>query len=169
MAHVSERPALRTLSPLLALALLAGCAGSTAGPAAEPAAVPAPEAPDFADLDRPFAPAAAGRRHATPGGDGWALFASTCGGCHTLLPPAKAAPPMAVVMRRYALVYPRAEDTRAAMVFWVRNAKAEWSAMPRGAIEEHGVMPALDLPVEQVERIVDYLLGLKVEGSADRG
>ncbi|MGD2068873.1 MAG: cytochrome c [Gemmatimonadota bacterium] len=161
MIIVRERHTLRTLVPFLGLVLATGCAGSGGAPTAEPVAVPAPASPDFAGLEvaRSTSPA-----HV----DGWTLFTNNCGECHTLQPPGKTAPPMASVLRRYGTEYATRQDTRAAMVFWVRYPDAEWAVMPKEILRDHGLMPAPELSVDEVEEIVDYLLSLSAKDRAPR-
>lgn len=139
MSFVRAGSTLLSFVPFLGLVLATGCAGGTGAPAAEPAAAPL---------------------QAAQGTDGLTLFADHCGECHTVDPPGGTAPPMRTVMRAYAREYATSEDLRAALVFWLRYPDAEWAAMPNKIIETHGVMPAQDLTLEQVEGIVDFLLSL---------
>lgn len=163
MTDLLERPALRTLVPLLGLALVAACGGSPD----TPPSIPAPAAPDFRDLEAPTASSdlVVATNHQQQG-DGWALFAGSCGECHSLQPPTKKAPPMLAVLQRYAMMYPGEGEAREAMIFWVANADEDWSVMPARTIRHYGVMPRMDLPPEQVGEIVDYLMSLRTDGPA---
>jgi cytochrome c len=106
------------------------------------------------------APPAAGQQAAAQP-DGHAIFELACAMCHSVKPPAKAAPPMSHAAAYYVRRYPSADSAAAALVAYLKEPAAERSVMPAHAIERFGLMPSqAHLSNEQLEAVARYVLTL---------
>jgi cytochrome c len=104
-------------------------------------------------------PAAA--QQPTAGPDGAQIFELVCSMCHSVSPPAKAAPPMSHAAAYYLRKHPDATAAATALVAYLREPAAERSAMPAHAIERFGLMPSqAHLPEPQLQAVARYVLTL---------
>tara|TARA_R110000765_G_scaffold223714_1_gene327812 strand:+ start:3574 stop:4071 length:498 start_codon:yes stop_codon:yes gene_type:complete len=91
--------------------------------------------------------------------EAYTLMKNNCYVCHN--PQAAShddiiAPPFKVVKMRYTNVYDNKTDFINAMVHWVQNPEEE-KALMRGAVNRFKVMPKLDFPTEDLEKIAVYI------------
>jgi cytochrome c len=104
------------------------------------------------------APAAAQQATAP---DGAQLFELVCAMCHSVQPPAKAAPPMSHAASYYVRKHKDPAAAVAAMVAYLKEPAAEQSALPAHAIERFGLMPSQrHLPDAQLQAVARYVLTL---------
>ena len=97
--------------------------------------------------------------------DGFGLMKTNCYACHN--PNAKShddilAPPFKAVKMHYKKVYDTKEKFVDAIVDYVRNPEEE-NALMRGAVKRFKVMPKLNLPIENLEKIAIYIYDNDVE------
>lgn len=88
-------------------------------------------------------------------------FQTICSACHSVLPPHKAAPPMAHVAARYLRLHRDTSAAATAIAAYIREPAAERSAMPPHIVQRFGLMPALGhLPEAQLAAAARYVLTL---------
>lgn len=105
------------------------------------------------------APVAA--QETTPPADGQAIFEMVCAMCHSVAPPAKAAPPMSHAVAYYLRAHADADAAAAAIVAYLAKPDAAASVMPPHAIERFGLMPAQShLSDAQLNAVAHYVLTL---------
>jgi cytochrome c len=93
--------------------------------------------------------------------EGEQLFNLVCAMCHSVNPPAKAAPPISHAAAYYLRRHADEEAAIAAMVAYLREPAAERSAMPAHAIERFGLMPSQGhLTEAQLRAAARYALSL---------
>ncbi len=125
--------------------LLGACATSSAPPAGGPSPVGTTVSPVLMQ-----ATLAEGKR----------VYDAVCATCHTVVPPAALAPPMAHVVRHYRQALPNDEDVVARLTEYVRSPAAERSLMPAHVRERFGLMPAQQLSDNQLRAVVAYVITL---------
>lgn len=104
------------------------------------------------------APASAQQRAAS---EGEQIFNLVCAMCHSVNPPAKAAPPMSHAAAYYVRKYREKPAIVAAMVAYLKEPAAEKSAMPAHAIERFGLMPSQGhLSEQQLRAAAEYVITL---------
>jgi mono/diheme cytochrome c family protein len=74
--------------------------------------------------------------------DGAQVFTMVCAMCHSVQPPAKAAPPMSHVTAYYLRKHGDTTAAAAAIVAYLKKPEAARSLLPPMAIERFGLMPA---------------------------
>jgi cytochrome c len=102
--------------------------------------------------------------------DGAQLFELVCAMCHSVAPPAKAAPPMSHAAAYYIRRHREPGAALAALVAYLKAPTAETSAMPAHVIERFGLMPPqAHLAEAQLQAVARYALTLAdtVHVSAD--
>lgn len=93
--------------------------------------------------------------------EGEQVFQTVCSVCHSVQPPAKAAPPMAHAAAYYLRRHTNADSAAAAIVAYIRQPAAERSAMPPHVITRFGLMPPHGhLPEAQLKAAARYVLTL---------
>lgn len=97
---------------------------------------------------------------------GQELFDAICTECHSMQPPPKEAPPMAMVVRHYRQALGSEADVRDRMIRWIAEPAPERSSLPAHAIERFGIMPPYPLPEQDRAAVVDYLLSAAATGAA---
>ncbi|HSJ23147.1 MAG TPA: cytochrome c [Longimicrobiales bacterium] len=103
-------------------------------------------------------PAGAQQADAT---EGARIFELVCAMCHSVEPPAKAAPPMSHAAAYYLRKHADTAEAVAALVSYLKEPVAERSAMPAHAIERFGLMPAQShLSDAQLQAVSRYVLTL---------
>jgi len=136
------------LLPLVIVAVFAPalCAAqATRTPAPRPAPRPAaarqaPRAPDLA----------AGQQ----------IFTTVCTACHTLQPPPRLAPPMAMVSQHYRDAFASEPEALAAMLRFLLAPDTTRATMPAHAIQRFGLMPKLPLSEQQFRDVSAYVWSL---------
>lgn len=94
------------------------------------------------------------------------LVTTLCAACHSEQPPAKLAPPLAHVSRRYRMQHQGDRDKALErIVAWIKAPAKERSLMPAAAIERFGLMAPLPLPDDQLRAAAAYLWSLS-DGAA---
>lgn len=101
----------------------------------------------------------------TQPGEAYTLLKNNCYLCHN--PKAAShddiiAPPFKAVKMHYTNAYDNKTDFVNAMVNWVQNPEEE-KALMRGAVNRFKVMPKMDLPTEDLEKIATYIYDNDVE------
>lgn len=136
----------RVAPPVMVLLLLSACT-------ARPAPVPGTPSPVGGAVSPALSQAtlAEGKR----------VYDNVCATCHTIVPPATLAPPMAHIVRHYRQVLPNDQAVAARIVEFVRNPSVERSLMPEHARERFGLMPAQQLPDNQLRAVAAYVLTLR--------
>jgi cytochrome c len=93
--------------------------------------------------------------------DGAQVFTMVCAMCHSVQPPAKAAPPMSHVTGNYLRKHLDTTAAAAAIVAYLKKPEAARSLMPPMAIERFGLMPAQShLSDAQLDAVARYVLTL---------
>lgn len=93
--------------------------------------------------------------------DGEQIFQLVCAMCHSVNPPAKAAPPMSHASAYYLRRYESRDSAVAALVRFLKEPSAERSAMPAMAVERFGLMPSQGhLSEAQLTAAARYVLQL---------
>lgn len=85
------------------------------------------------------------------------LYTASCQVCHSMHPPAKTAPPIVGLAARYRTVYGNKEDAVKAMVSFMKTPDAGKSALGSRAMQRFGLMPAMSLSDEELERVSGWL------------
>jgi hypothetical protein len=98
---------------------------------------------------------------------GQGTWEGVCSVCHSLVPPAKQAPPMAHVVRHYRAADSTAAGAASRIAAWVRAPARERSLMPAMAIERWGVMPPVAIGEREANDVARYVISLA--DSADGG
>lgn len=133
------------VAPTLAL-LMAACASNPVPPPGPPSPIGGAVNPALAQ-----ATLAEGRR----------IYDNVCATCHTLVPPPTLAPPMSHIVRQYRQVLPNDQAVASRIVEFVRAPSAERALMPEQARERFGLMPAQQLPDNQLRAVAAYVLTLR--------
>ncbi len=93
--------------------------------------------------------------------DGAQVFGMVCAMCHSVQPPAKAAPPMSHVTAYYLRKHGDTTAAATAIVAYLKKPEAARSLMPPMAIERFGLMPAqAHLSDAQLNAVARYVLTL---------
>jgi cytochrome c len=93
--------------------------------------------------------------------EGARIFDMVCAMCHSMTPPAKAAPPMSHAAAYYIRKHDTMPASVAALVAYLKEPVAERSAMPAHAIERFGLMPPqAHLSDAQLQAVARYVLAL---------
>ncbi|UZJ41220.1 cytochrome c [Prosthecochloris sp. SCSIO W1101] len=85
------------------------------------------------------------------------LYRRNCEVCHSMLPPAKAAPPIVRLDPHYRMLYGNKEDAVSAMASFMKTPDASKSVLMPQVIERFGLMPAMSLPDEELEKVAGWL------------
>ncbi|CAN5718059.1 hypothetical protein BH23GEM9_BH23GEM9_12220 [soil metagenome] len=105
------------------------------------------------------APVSAQQAAAAP--DGAQIFELVCAMCHSVTPPAKAAPPISHAAAYYVRKHKDTPAAVEALVAYMKEPDAERSAMPAHAIERFGLMPSqAHLPDAHLQAVARYVLTL---------
>ena len=102
--------------------------------------------------------------------DGEEVFDRVCATCHQVDPPADMtaekplAPPMKMIVRRYMMANETEEAAHARIVEWLKGPSEDKSLMPPMAIDEHGLMPPIELTEEERTAVATYVLKLQEAG-----
>lgn len=85
------------------------------------------------------------------------LYARDCQVCHSMRPPAKTAPPILGIASRVRTVYGNKDDAVAAMVSFMKAPDAANTSLGPQAIQRFGLMPAMSMPDEELEKVAGWL------------
>jgi len=91
------------------------------------------------------------------------LFDAVCTQCHSMQPPTKEAPPMAMVVRHHRQALGSDAEVRDRMIRWIAEPARERPVLPAHAIERFGIMPPYPLPEQDRAAVVDYLLSAEAK------
>lgn len=108
--------------------------------------------------------APAGAQETVPGRGTWE---GICRVCHSLVPPARQAPPMAHVVGHYRAADSTVAGAAARIAAWVRSPARERSLLPAMAIERWGLMPPVAIGEREAGDVARYVISLA--DSADGG
>lgn len=93
--------------------------------------------------------------------EGRAIFEMVCTMCHSVRPPATAAPPMSHAAAFYLRKHVAPDSAAAALVAYLREPAPEKSALPAHAIERFGLMPSqAHLSDHQLLAVARYVMTL---------
>ncbi len=85
------------------------------------------------------------------------LYTRHCQVCHSMRPPAKSAPPILGLASRFRTVYGNKDDAVAAMVSFMKAPDAANTSLGPQAIERFGLMPAMSMPEDELEKVSGWL------------
>jgi mono/diheme cytochrome c family protein len=97
---------------------------------------------------------------------GQTLFNTICTACHSLQPPPRLAPPMAMVSQHYRDAFASESDARAAMLAFLLAPDTSRATMPAHAIQRFGLMPKLPLSEQQFRDVSAYIWSLSAPAKA---
>jgi mono/diheme cytochrome c family protein len=97
--------------------------------------------------------------------EGQKVVRTLCVACHSEQPPAKLAPPLAHISRRYRMVLGDRDSAIARITAWVQAPAKERALMPSMAIERFGLMAPFPIPEAQRRAAAAYVWSLS-EGAA---
>lgn len=91
---------------------------------------------------------------------GEATFKAICSTCHSQVPPAKLAPPMAMVSKHYRDAFATEREALTAMTSFILAPDSLKMTMPRHAMERFGLMPRIPLSPIQAREVARYVWSL---------
>lgn len=86
-----------------------------------------------------------------------AIYAKNCKECHTLAPPATSAPSIVALAGQYRARYSKKEGAVADMVSYMKAPSIGKSILGPKTFERFGIMPAMTLPDEELEKVAGWL------------
>jgi len=92
--------------------------------------------------------------------EGRQVVRTLCVACHSEQPPAKLAPPLAHISRRYRMVLGNRDSAIVRMTAWVQAPTKERALMPSMAIERFGLMAPFPIPEAQRRAAAAYVWSL---------
>jgi cytochrome c len=102
-----------------------------------------------------------GAQQDAPHEDGEQIFSLVCAMCHSVNPPAKAAPPISHAAAYYSRRHDGREAAVLAMVAFLKEPAAERSVLPPHAVERFGLMPPqAHLSDAQLRAVAQYALSV---------
>ncbi len=101
--------------------------------------------------------AVAGENKSGEAMSGEELYTKNCQVCHSMRPPAKSAPPIVGLASRFRALYENKDDAVAAMVSFMKAPDAAKTALGQQAIERFGLMPAMSMPDDELEKVSGWL------------
>jgi|JI10StandDraft_1071094.scaffolds.fasta_scaffold277804_2 cytochrome c len=101
---------------------------------------------------------------------GKVVYEAICATCHTLMPPPKLAPPMAMVSRHYREAFANDAEGVDALFRFISAPDTLRMTMPKHVIARFGVMPKFALSEKQVRDVSRYVWSLSApEATAPSG
>ncbi len=88
---------------------------------------------------------------------GQQIYERSCAVCHSMRPPAKTAPPIVGLAARHRTVYGNREDAVAAITSFMKKPDAGKTALGPNAIKRFGLMPAMTMADEELEKVSGWL------------
>lgn len=92
--------------------------------------------------------------------EGEATFKAICSNCHSLMPPAKLAPPIAMVSKHYRDAFADERLALDAMTRFILLPDSLKMTMPKHAMERFGLMPRIPLSEQQARNAAIYVWSL---------
>lgn len=89
--------------------------------------------------------------------EGEDLYMKNCQSCHALAPPAKSAPPIIALAAQYRSMYGKKKNAVADMVSFMKEPAVGKSILGSKTFERFGLMPALSMPDEELEKVAGWL------------
>ena len=145
-----------TLSALLiaSIAAFSGCQQQT-GPVSEKQ----PETPVQSEVPAETSTEAtsADNSEALAQKEAEAIYQKSCQSCHSMAPPAKSAPSIIALAGQYRARYSKKAGAVADMVSYMKAPAVGKSILGPSTFERFGLMPALSLPDEELEKVAGWL------------
>lgn len=101
--------------------------------------------------------------------DGGEIFQAVCSSCHSVDPPAIAAPPMSHVARHYREAVADEKEGIARIADWIGSPAVDRSLLPAHAVERWGLMPPLILSEEQRLTVAAHVWAMGAENAGHGG
>ncbi len=89
--------------------------------------------------------------------EGEAIYQKNCQSCHTMSPPAKSAPSIIALAGQYRARYSKKAGAVADMVAFMKEPAVGKSILGSKTFERFGLMPAMSLPDEELEKVAGWL------------
>lgn len=89
--------------------------------------------------------------------EGEDIYTKNCQSCHALAPPAKSAPPIIALAAQYRSMYGKKKNAVADMVSFMKEPAVGKSILGSKTFEQFGLMPALSMPDEELEKVAGWL------------
>ena len=86
-----------------------------------------------------------------------AIYQKSCQSCHSMSPPAKSAPSIIALAGQYRARYSKKAGAVADMVSFMKAPAIGKSILGSGTFERFGLMPAISLPDEEMEKVAGWL------------
>ena len=86
-----------------------------------------------------------------------AIYQKSCQSCHSMSPPAKSAPSIIALAGQYRARYSKKAGAVADMVSFMKAPAVGKSILGSGTFERFGLMPAVSLPDEELEKVAGWL------------
>ncbi len=99
-----------------------------------------------------------------------AIYQNSCQSCHSMAPPAKSAPAIIALAGQYRARYSKKAGAVADMVSFMKEPSIGKSILGSSTFERFGLMPAMSLPDEELEKVAGWLWDQydpNFEGDAD--
>lgn len=89
--------------------------------------------------------------------EGEAIYQKSCQSCHSMAPPAKSAPAIIALAGQYRARYSKKAGAVADMVSFMKAPSVGKSILGSSTFERFGLMPAMSLPDEELEKVAGWL------------
>lgn len=89
--------------------------------------------------------------------EGEAVYQKSCQSCHSMAPPAKSAPSIIALAGQYRARYSKKAGAVADMVSFMKEPSVGKSILGSSTFERFGLMPAISLPDEELEKVAGWL------------
>lgn len=89
--------------------------------------------------------------------EGEAIYQKSCQSCHSMAPPAKSAPAIIALAGQYRARYSKKAGAVADMVSFMKEPSIGKSILGSNTFERFGLMPAMSLPDEELEKVAGWL------------
>lgn len=86
-----------------------------------------------------------------------AIYQKSCQSCHSMSPPAKSAPSIIALAGQYRARYSKKAGAVTDMVSFMKAPAVGKSILGSGTFERFGLMPAVSLPDEELEKVAGWL------------
>ncbi|UZJ41218.1 cytochrome c [Prosthecochloris sp. SCSIO W1101] len=85
------------------------------------------------------------------------IYQNNCQSCHSMTPPATSAPPIVALAGQYRARYSKKAGAVADMVSFMKEPSVGKSILGSATFERFGLMPAISLPDEELEKVAGWL------------
>ena len=89
--------------------------------------------------------------------EGEAIYQKSCQSCHSMAPPAKSAPAIIALAGQYRARYSKKAGAVADMVSFMKAPSVGKSILGSSTFERFGLMPAMSLSDEELEKVAGWL------------